>query len=749
MNGILISDCDTVRIGQPGAGNFITGNSSSGIKIADSSYHIALQNNSIGFSFVQGLGFPNGQNGIEVLNSYRVTIGGSSTEYANNIGFHLNNIYLGDSSRYCSVLHNSFFCSTNGIVIEPGSNDGISPANSFEIMNRHKVTGSSSANEHIQLYRKNPVCGTCQGNELLGSVQTYATDWVISFDSTLLEGDEVSLLRTDENGNTSVFSICEPFTCEPYEMQITPVGQDHICENGTLQLCTDVGEEFIWSTGETSDTITITKGGKYSVQVWDKKGCPSQDSILIQTFAEPSLEIYPADSTVFCGNYQILNASGQGKFAWNTGDSGPIIMVEESGTYCVTLTNQYNCQSVACVPITRGQEVNAAIEVPGDSVYCEGTPVLIRASGGTQYNWNTGQSGNSDSLWVTKTGLYKVTVSNEYGCSDTASVSITFNPGTNAFILPGGYLSICPNDSIELTAFGGLDYLWNTGSEENHIVVDSWGDYTVTVTNEYGCSDTVSQSVAVKPRIQARISEEGPVELCEGENYWLTVSYNIMDSIVWNDTLKADSILIDAPGTYAVEVFNLGCSIRDSVEVLVWPKPVRPDSITGPSWSNPDSIQYFSVFEYDPGMVYEWEVDGGFILTTAGGEVEIHWSDQDMGMICVAATDTNGCKSDLYCRMIDLAPLKNQYIEKENLLIYPNPANSLLNIEFGEYPGIRQLQLSFFHPSGQLINQRSIQLSPDEKVTTIEVSDIPGGIYWLKISGDQKLLHFEKILLNR
>lgn len=746
-NGIYFSACDTLQIGKPNAGNFISGNIGSGIHLSDSTNQVNIYDNTIGFSVVQGLGFPNGTTGIEIRKSFNISVGETSPEYANQIGFQLNHIYLADSSQHCSFLLNEYFCGTGGIFLEPGSNMDITPPENFEIISSTAVGGSSSTNEHIQLYRKNPLCYTCQGNELLGSVQTNGQDWQISFDSLLQEGDQVSLLRTDEMNNTSVFSACKTYTCDPYETTIIPVGQEHICENGTLDLLTDTGVEFIWSTGETSPGITISEGGEYSVLVLNEKGCPSTDTIYIPTFTAPDLQLFPADSTVFCDEFQLLNAQGQGLFEWNTGVSGPIIMVEESGNYCVTLTNQYKCTTSACLTIIKGEQAEATILTPQDSIYCDNREVLVTATGGTEYSWNIDEWIN-DSLWVSESGLYAVTVTNEFGCVDSASQFLEFVPGVDTYILPGGYQLICHGDSIELTAFGGTMYEWNTGETDSSIVVDDWSEYTVTVTNESGCWDTASQSVAMKPRINAFIDEENPTQFCESDAYWLTVQYDVMDSIVWNDTLNQDSIWVDQTGIYEAEIFNLGCSVTDSIFITVWPIPVKPDSIAGPDWSNPDSIQQFSVIPYDPNLEYIWEVDGGRILTTYGDVVEIEWTHSDMGMVCVSTIDTNGCASNNRCKIIDLAPLKNQSIETEKLLVYPNPARGTLNLEFVHSPIKQSLELEFYNTSGKLVGTRTRSISAGENRTSIDISSFPAGIYWMKINGNNRLLLLERIILN-
>jgi parallel beta-helix repeat protein len=747
QNGIYLSNCDTIQIGNQNSGNYISGNLLSGIKMVDSTNMVAIQNNSIGYSIVEELGMPNGLSGIEILHSFNVEIGGDSAVLGNRIGYQQNHINIADSSNYCSILHNDFFCSINGISIEVGSNEDLAPFNDFDILGSNAIGGTSEIPLHLQLYLRNPLCNPCQGNTLLGSFEAGTGDWIYEFDHILNEGDEIALLVTDTLGISSTFSECKSFSCEDYSVSIIPQGQDHICMNSTLVLRADTGVLFEWSTGETSQEIEIEEGGTYSVTVWNAFNCPSSDTIYIPTYASPALSLQPADSTVFCEESMLISAFGQGNFTWNTGQSGPLILVDSTGYYCVSLTNQYNCITEQCIAVTKGEPVHADIQLVGDSVICEGESSTLIATGGTEYLWSN--SHESSELTVTESGNYSVTVTNEYGCVGSDSFDMTVLPGTNASILPAGYIIICPGDSLWLTAFGGNHYLWNDGTESDSLLVKGWGEYSVTVTNEYGCNDIASKSISVKPEVDARIANEDPVVVCKPDSVWLTIDYNIVDSVLWNTGVKADSLLIEKSGVYWAQIFNLGCSVVDSINVLVFSGPDNIDSIIGPSWSNPDSIQVFELFNPNPNLEYLWEVDGGLILSTTSLSAEIQWIRDDFGSICVMAIDSNGCLSEPYCRTIDLAPLNIQQWGVENILLYPNPASGTLNIQSStKLTSTQHFSLEFYNPAGVLISKQSFDLGPETSLEKLDVTNLPSGIYWVKISSGNKLLSFEKILLN-
>ena len=747
-NGISLNRCDSSIIGSPNVPNYISGNILSGISMSDSCFMISIRNNNIGLSVFPGIGLPNGLFGIRVNNSRKIHIGSVDEIFGNHIGYNPYNVYIDGQSDLCSIDKNTFYCSSNGIFLEPGANQGILPPVDFDIVSSGLLQGSGGEQDLIQAYLKNTECLICQGNHFLGSDTILNGTWEILLPELLQEGDQVSLIRTDSLGNTSSFSLCKSFECELFEVEIIPLEHPYICENGQLTLTTNVGETFLWNTGETSPEIIISEGGQYVVDILDERGCPGSDSILVTTFASPELSIFPSDSTVFCGSSQVIQASGQGIFTWNTGATGQVLQVFESGNYCVRLTNPFGCFTEACVPVTKGDEAEATIDVLADMPYCDGDLITLKAAGGIEYDWNVDGASGAE-LVVGEQGNYAVTVTNEYGCIDSVSQEMNFYPSPQAKILPGGYLLLCYGDSILLTASGGLAYVWNSGDSVAQIFARHWGDYEVTVTNEYGCEDMASQAVSYKPRIVASILMNGPDTLCNNDTLWLSAQYTKLDSIRWNTGFSGDSILVTTGGLYSATFFNLGCHIEDSVDVFFHPLPPAIDTLLGPIWSTPDSITEHSVPAPDSDLEYRWTVEGGMILgQSPPGTIRIKWTDNDLGQICVSAVDGNGCVSGLYCQTIDLSSLKTNALPENNFLLYPNPGSDYIYFEWVGNQPAEQVYLNFYDLSGKLLRQQTMLLSDSDPVKKLDIRGLPAGVYWIRIAIPGEVPVYKKLIHN-
>jgi Dockerin type I domain len=136
----------------------------------------------------------------------------------------------------------------------------------------------------------------------------------------------------------------------------------------------------------------------------------------------------------------------------------------------------------------------------------------LTASGGTTYSWNTNPVQTTAAITVSPlmTTTYTVTVSNGPGCSATASRTVTVLPSPIAAI--SSDLNICSSESTTLTASntstvttGANTFAWNTTPPQTtaSITVSPTTTtlYTVTITNNNGCSDVESVTVAVNPKI--------------------------------------------------------------------------------------------------------------------------------------------------------------------------------------------------------------------------------------------------------
>ena len=155
------------------------------------------------------------------------------------------------------------------------------------------------------------------------------------------------------------------------------------------------------------------------------------------------------------------------------------------GTYIVTYTAPSSETATTSISVDSIPVVSAGSDV----AICNGENTILTATGATTYSWSTGQTGASITVDPTTDTTYTVTGFNG-ACSDTDSVDVTVYALPTVSIT--GTLTYCAGASTTLDAGSFVSYLWSNG-ETTQTISATAGNYTVTVTDSNGCSNTSAQ----------------------------------------------------------------------------------------------------------------------------------------------------------------------------------------------------------------------------------------------------------------
>jgi len=128
--------------------------------------------------------------------------------------------------------------------------------------------------------------------------------------------------------------------------QLNVLGATTFCPGETVTFEASTGyDSYLWSTGETTPTITVGTQGSFSVTVTDATGCSGFSSNII-TIVDPALnpEINADGKVQFCEGESVIlsetNITDPTAFTWSNGDAGASITVTESGEYSVMVAGQ-------------------------------------------------------------------------------------------------------------------------------------------------------------------------------------------------------------------------------------------------------------------------------------------------------------------------------------------------------------------------------------------------------------------------
>jgi hypothetical protein len=340
--------------------------------------------------------------------------------------------------------------------------------------------------------------------------------------STLLNNDIITVNVTDPSCNSGI-----PFTSNSITINvnpipvttITPSGPTTFCQGGSVILTSSAGASYLWTAGETSQSIIISESGSYSVTMTDSNGCSATSAPTTVTVNPLSVaNITPSGALTFCqGGSVILTASAGASYLWTTGETTQSITVSTSGSYSVTVYDANGCSATAApTTVTVNPLPVANITPSGALTFCQGGSAILTASEGASYLWTTGET--TQSITVSTSGSYSVTVNDANGCSATAApTTVTVNPLPIANVTPSGALTFCQGGSVILTSSAGATYLWTTGETSQSITVSTSGSYSVTMTDANGCSATSNPvTVAVNNITSGTVSSDQTI--CNGGN---------------------------------------------------------------------------------------------------------------------------------------------------------------------------------------------------------------------------------------
>jgi hypothetical protein len=271
-------------------------------------------------------------------------------------------------------------------------------------------------------------------------------------------------------GNVSII------LASPIIPTITAGSATTFCSGSSVVLTASAGSSYLWSNGATTQSITVTTAGSYTVRVTNASGCrsPASAATVVTVIALPTAPI--SGNTSFCtgGNTVLTSTATAGSgtissYQWQvgginvaSGGTSATYTATAAGSYTVTVTNSNGCSFTSSAYVV---SVNALPTAPisGNTSFCTGgnTVLTSTATAGSgsisSYQWKIGgvnvASGGTSAIYTaTAAGSYTVTVTNSNGCSFTSSAYVvTLNAlPTAPNISAGGATTFCSGGSVIL-----------------------------------------------------------------------------------------------------------------------------------------------------------------------------------------------------------------------------------------------------------------------------------------------------------
>ncbi len=514
---------------------------------------------------------------------------------------------------------------------------------------------------------------------------------------------------------------------------ITTSGTTSLCAGDSVTLSSSSATSYLWSTGDTTQSITVSAAGNYSVIIYSGN-CSAVSALTTvnDTATAPTPIITASGPTSFCpGDSVTLSSSTAISYVWSTGDTTQSITVSASGNYSVIVYSG-NCSAASSV--TSVSDTASAptpiITAIGQTGFCLGDSVTLSSSSATSYLWSTGDT--TQSITVISAGNYSVIIYSG-NCSAVSALTAVSDSASAStpIITASGSTSICPGSSVILTSSPANSYEWSTGETTRSIVATSQGSYWVKTSNSPNCfakSANTDVTELVAPATPV-ITANGPLLLSPGESVILTSTSE--DSYKWSTRETTQSITVSYQGSYRVTVFGTNGCGATSAAIIVGANGCVPPPVPVIIASGPTTLlsgQSVTLTCATP--------TGGWLWSTGAQTRSI--TIKKAGVYTVRNYNAGYCHSTsdpVVIYVITAREGDEMQNFQTNMTLFPNPAHDVMHVSFNA-GAAQSCLVSIYDLSGREVITKTAEAVEGSNLVEFNVNEFPRGLYFVTLKGE-------------
>lgn len=384
-----------------------------------------------------------------------------------------------------------------------------------------------------------------------------------------------------------------------------------VCANTLVLQAGNAGATYLWSTGASMASITVTASGIYWVDVTDGTGT-TRDSISLTLSPPPVLSSLPADTGLCQGVQQLSVPTSSGVVQWLDSFNQPIA-IGDTLNYMVTDTTLlwYQASNFAPLGTTFGQSLNGT-----GSGFTTATPRGIVFSVNEYLRINTIQM-------EVNSGPF------------TADIAIEDNLGNRLYTLPINLPTTGQHTVVlDVDLPVGNNYTMTleniSGGQARYDVVNNWTSLGVPALDliegvrfpavyayfydwqisllDPACSSDLD-SILINSLATPVLALGNDTTLCQDS--LLLSAFNAGASYLWSTGATSSSIYAATSGTYSVTASQGGlCTVTDSIVVTILQQPIF---LSSPSDQDACQGNLLLTAQVDTGVV-QWLDSAGQVL---------------------------------------------------------------------------------------------------------------------------------------
>jgi len=527
------------------------------------------------------------------------------------------------------------------------------------------ITSTLSATGSSTNLTCNSVCNGTATASPSGGTAPYTYSWApsggTSATATSLCAGTYTCTVTDNVGGTTTVSFT---ITQPSAMTSSISSQTNVnCNGGATGSATVTSgggtgaHTYSWApSGGTSATANNLAAGTYTCTITDANGCSRTQTVTI-TQPPAMTSSISSQTNVNCngattGSATVTSGGGTGAHTYSWAPSGGTSATASNlgaGTYTCTITDANGCSRTQTITITQAAAMTSSVSSQ-TNVACNGGntgSATIASGGGTgahTYSWapSGGTSATANNLGA---GTYTCTITDANGCSRTQTVTITQPPAMTSSV--SSQTNVLCNGgstgSATIASGGGTGthtYSWapsgGTSATANNLAA---GNYTCTITDANGCSQTQAVSITQPSALSASLGSQTNV-LCNGAS---TGSATINASggtgtltYAWTPsggtTATANGL---AAGNYTCTVTDAnGCTQTQAVNITQGPAINASATSTDATCGASNGSATVNASGGTGTLTYSWAPSGGTAATA---------NSLAAGSYTCTITDANGC----------------------------------------------------------------------------------------------------------